>query len=82
MKTSNIIIIAFATFVLVGVLILFVDAKQHKTKNDNNFSYKEFSLPAFSVVVAEKGSDLHVDQSDSRKTSYAKTIPLNYNLSN
>ena len=77
MKTSNIIIIAFATFVLGGVLLLFVDAKQHKKKNENNFIYKEFTLPAFSVVVAEKGSDLHVDQSDSRiiKVQYDKSKP-------
>jgi len=80
MKTSNIIKIAFATFIVVGIWILFVDGKNNRKASDNNriikqnnytevegnFRYKEFPLQAFSVVVAEKGSDLHVDQSDSR----------------
>lgn len=75
MKTSNIIIVAFATFVLGGMLIKYVDAKQHKTiKAEDNFTEKEYPLPAFSVVVAEVGSDLHLDQSDSRliKVQYDK----------
>jgi hypothetical protein len=80
MKTSNIIRIAFATFILGGILILFVDGKKNRNSNNNNFNnkqnnyteedgnfrYKEFPLQEFSVVVAEKGSNLHLDQSDSR----------------
>jgi hypothetical protein len=89
MKTSNIIKIAFATFVVGGILTLFVDGKQNRRTNENdflknkrivysekdaNFSYKEFPLQAFSVVVAENGSDLHVDQSDSQ------TIKVQYDV--
>ena len=79
MKTSNIIIIAFATFILAGMLILFVDSKQHKKKQKDAISFKEYALPAFSVVVAEKGSDVHFDKSDSTfiKVEYLreKTTP-------
>ena len=74
MKTSNIIIIAFTAFIIGGMLFLFVDAKKHKKEVENNISFKEFPLAAFSVVVAEKGSDLHLDQSDSTivKVEYLK----------
>jgi hypothetical protein len=75
MKTSNIIIIAFGLFILTGMLILFADGKNHYINTKNNFTYKEFALPAFSVIVAENGSDVHVDQSDSTliKVEYNKT---------
>ncbi len=78
MKTSNIIIIAFAIFILAGMLILFVDSKQHKKKSAENISLKEFALPAFSVVVAEKGSDLHLNYSDSTfiEVEYLKDKPV------
>ena len=74
MKTSNIIIIAFAILIVGGMLFLFIDSKEHKKKVENNISFKEFPLPAFSVVVAEKGSDLHIDRSDSTivKVEYFK----------
>lgn len=78
MKTSNIIIIAFAIFILAGMLILFVDSKQHKKKSAENISIKEFALPPFSVVVAEKGSDLHLNYSDSTfiEVEYLKDKPV------
>lgn len=87
MKTSNIIIIAFATFILAGMLILFVDAKQFQKKQKAAITFKEFALPAFSVVVAEKGSDVHLDQSDSTyiKVEYLKDKPVTkkmYKVSN
>ena len=74
MKTSTIIIVAFAIFIVGGMLFLFVDAKDHKNKIENNLSFREFPLPAIKVVVAEKGSDLHIDRSDSSniKIEYAK----------
>jgi len=74
MKTSNIIIIAFAASIIGGILFLFVDAKKHKKEIENNISFKEFPLATFSVVVAEKGSDLHLDWSDSTivKVEYIK----------
>jgi hypothetical protein len=78
MKTSNIIIIALASFIVAGMLILFVDAKLHIKNLKTNVSYKEFVLPAFSVIVAEKGSNLHLDQSDSTfiKVEYLKDKPV------
>ncbi len=74
MKTSNIIILAFVIFIVSGMLFLFIDAKEHKKKVENNIKFKEFPLPAFSVIVAEKGSDLHINQSDSTnvKIEYVK----------
>jgi len=74
MKTSNIIIIAFAAFIISGMLFLFIDAKKHKKEVENNISFKEFPLATFSVIVAEKGSDLHIDWSDSTvvKVEYLK----------
>jgi len=69
MKTSNIIIIAFATFIIGGMLYLSVDAKNHKKCNIKieTVYTKEFPLSEFSVIVAEKGSDLHIDPSDITK---------------
>lgn len=74
MKTSNLIIIAFATFILAGMLVLFVDSKQYKKKQKDAITFKEYTLPSFSVVVAEKGSDVHFDMSDSTciKVEYLK----------
>lgn len=74
MKTSNKIIIAFASFIVAGMLILFADAKQHQKKQKAAITFKEYALPAFSVVVAEKGSDIHFDKSDSTfiKVEYLK----------
>lgn len=65
MKTSNIIITAFAILILGGMLFLFADSKKHKEEEKKNISYKEYPLPAFKVIVAEYHSDIHVDQSDS-----------------
>ncbi|HZK68287.1 MAG TPA: hypothetical protein VFC36_01690 [Paludibacter sp.] len=65
MKTSNIIITAFAILIVGGMLFLFADSKKHKEEEKNNISYKEYPLPAFKVIVAEYLSDIHVDRSDS-----------------
>ena len=67
MKASRIIIIAFCIFIVGGMLILYIDAKQHKKKTDNSITKKEYVLPSFNVVVAEQGTDLHLDYSDSNK---------------
>ena len=74
MKTSNIIITAFAILIVSGMLFLFIDAKDHKKKMENNLTYREFLLSAFKVVVAEKGSDLHIDRSINTiiKVEFAK----------
>src|ERR1035437_9189235 len=65
MKTSNIIITAFAILIVGGMLFLFADSKKHKEEEKNNISYKEYPLPSFKVIVAEEASDIHVDRSDS-----------------
>ena len=65
MKTSNIIITAFAILIVGGMLFLFADSQKHKDEEKNKISYKEYPLPAFKVIVAEYHSDIHVDRSDS-----------------
>ena len=76
MKTSNIIITAFAILIVGGMLFLFADSKKHKEEEKNNISYKEYPLPAFKVIVAEYLSDIHVDRSDSTLMSieYVKGV--------
>jgi len=65
MKISNIIIIAFAIAVLASMLVLFVDAKNHQNYKDPNIEMKSFPLSDFSVVIAEKSSDIHLNPSDT-----------------
>ena len=67
MKASRIIIIAFCIFIVGGMLILYIDAWQHKKKSSNSITKKEYVLPSFNVVVAEQGADLHLYYSDSSK---------------
>lgn len=70
MKKSNIIIIAFGLFLVGGMLTLYVDSKYHNYEKDQEMTKnKEILLPLFSVIVAEKGSDLHIEQSDTNKLS-------------
>jgi len=70
MKKSNIIIIAFSLFLIGGMLTLFIDSKYHIDERPGVFTKnKDVILPPFSVIVAEKNSDLHVEQSDSNKLS-------------
>jgi len=68
MKKSNITIIAFGLFLVGGMLALFVGSKYHNYEKDQELTKnKEVLLPPFSVIVAEKGSDLHIEQSDTNK---------------
>jgi len=70
MKTSNIIAIALGIFIVGGMLTYFIDQKIYEVNHTNpNALRKDISLPPFSVIVAEKNSDLHVEQSDSNKLS-------------
>lgn len=69
MKTSKIIIIAFFTFIIAGMLTLFTSSKMHEKYTEQNIYHKEFALPEFSVIVAEKGADIHIDHSDTSKVS-------------
>ena len=78
MKTSNIIITAFAILIVGGMLFLFADSKKHKDEEKNKISYKEYPLPSFKVIVAEEASDIHVDRSDSNvmRVEYVKGIKI------
>jgi len=67
MKISRIIIIAFAAFVLGSILILFIDSKKHKINEVTEAEMKSFALENFSVLVAEKSADIHVDYANSNK---------------
>lgn len=67
MKTSRIIIIAFFTCIVAGMLALFAITKNHEEYSKKNVYTKEFALPEFSVVVAEQGADLHIDHSNGSK---------------
>lgn len=67
MKKSNIILIAFAVFIVGSTLLLFIDGKKHKNdKPDKGFKEITYQqAPAFSVIVTEKGADVHIDFSDT-----------------
>lgn len=67
MKKSNIILSAFAVFIVGSTLLLFIDGKKHKNEvNDKGF--KEITYrhtPDFKVIVTEEDADVHIDFSDT-----------------
>lgn len=73
MKTSNKIVIATATYIVGGILILFVSTKNHKVKGGKDLridaleTLKEVNLPRFSTIVVSRDADVHIEQSDSNK---------------
>ncbi|HEY5590301.1 MAG TPA: hypothetical protein VIK55_04715 [Paludibacter sp.] len=70
MKKSSIIAIAWGIFVVGGLLTYLIDQRIYENNvTPLNALWKKIELPSFSVIVAEKGSDLHVEQSDSNKLS-------------
>ena len=76
MKTSNIIITALAILITGAIFFLVADSKRHVEEEKNKISYKEYPLPSFRVIVAEAGSDIHVDRSDSTfmRVEYVKGV--------
>jgi hypothetical protein len=88
MKISRIIIISFVVFVVGSTLLLLIDSKNHKTsENVIEYQYKTEKLGDFSVLVAQVGSDVHVNSSDTNTIDieYTTKEPLNkemYKLSN
>ena len=67
MKKSNIILIAFAVFIVGSTLVLYIDGAKHKNDTPNK-GFKEITYqpaPAFSVIVTEKDADVHIDFSDT-----------------
>jgi hypothetical protein len=65
MKTSNIIITAFAILLVGSMFFLFADAVKHTKEEIAKISFKEYPLPSFKVIVAEKGSDVNIVRSDT-----------------
>ncbi|MDD3080275.1 MAG: hypothetical protein PHH37_14405 [Paludibacter sp.] len=83
MKISRIIIISFIAFVLISILVLFIDSKNHKDDRLRKGSeIKTENLSDFSVLVAEDGSDIHVNQKDTNKINieYSEEKPIVKNL--
>lgn len=67
MKKSNIILIAFAVFIVGSTLVLYIDGAKHKNDTPDK-GFKEITYqpaPAFSVIVTEKDADVHIDFSDT-----------------
>ncbi|MFC3333930.1 hypothetical protein [Flavobacterium palustre] len=59
MKTSNIILISFLTFLFGGITLLFIGSKYYKgIDNKADFAIQEKKTAPFSVVVAEPGAYL------------------------
>ncbi|HEY5498961.1 MAG TPA: hypothetical protein VIK20_01120 [Bacteroidales bacterium] len=70
MKKSSIIAIAWGIFVVGGLLTYLIDQRIYEDKKIKpNALMKDIELPPFSVIVAERNSDLHVEQSNSNKLS-------------
>ena len=66
MKTSNIIITAFAILLVGSMFFLFADTVKHTKNEIAKISFKEYPLPTnFKVIVAEKGSDVNIVRSDT-----------------
>ncbi|HEY6915071.1 MAG TPA: hypothetical protein VI413_10380 [Paludibacter sp.] len=66
MKKSNIILIAFSVFILASILVLFIFGKKHNDEEKiNHIRYTQLS--PFSVIVTEKGADVHIDFSDTAR---------------
>ncbi len=63
MKKSNIIVIAFSAFIVISILIFYIDGKKHTKKDDTKF--ETVQLPDFSVIVVEDNADVHISQSDT-----------------
>lgn len=71
MKTSNIIIIGFFTFLLAGMLTLTISAKSHEKDVSKEYMEKANTnitkLPSFSVIVGQPGSVFHIQQSSDNR---------------
>lgn len=83
MKISNIIIISFVSFVLACTIALFISSAKHKPdKEKNDILIKMDELEAFTVLIAEEGTDIHINQSDSNFITfeYSDEKPLSSKL--
>jgi len=65
MKFSNIIALTLSVIVIVSILVLFTDAKNHENYIDPNIEMKTFPLSEFSVIVVGQGAIVHVDYAKS-----------------
>jgi len=72
MKTSNYILIAFFSFIIGSILVLFIAAIGHENKSyggsyEDVVVQKEYSLEDFSVIVIEP--ETHIEFNSSEKNS-------------
>jgi len=87
MKTSTKYIIAFLTFVLVGILTLFIVTRNHVETPPKLFK-EEFSLPNFSVIVSGPQTRFYIESGDTNKLtiSYPGKVkdsrPISYFVKN
>ena len=65
MKRSNILLIAFFSLVFVSILYLYITAKNNEKQNSSNIVKSEDALPPSAVVVAESGSQVSIQLTDS-----------------
>lgn len=69
MKKSTIIAAAFGAFIVLSILVFYIDAKNHEGKETKwcELNRKEFKINDFKVLVAEKGAEVHFIPSDTAK---------------
>ena len=81
MKTSNYILLSFFIFLFGGITLLFVFSKSRSGDYSGaNFKIKEKKISSFSVVVAEPGANLNLNNGDQNKMtqSYNKNAIPNF----
>lgn len=69
MKRSNIIILAFITFVVAGILVLFIYSSQHETYTLKDLKKTEVPLSGFKVIVANESS-MKIDIQSAKENKF------------
>ena len=73
MKTSNYILIAFFSFIIGSILVLFIAAVGHEDDSyggHTDSEKKEYSLEDFSVIVTESNLRVHFNSSENNSLSF------------
>lgn len=81
MKTSNIILLSFLSFLFGGITFLFIGSKYYKgIDNKADFSIQEKKTAPFSVVVAERGAFFYLRNAKENKIvqTYKKGSVANF----
>ena len=87
MKTSNIISVAFITFVLAGMITMYVVTKNHDISIYKNLYKEKIALESFSVIVADNQSRIYIESGDSNLVTLSylgdkKVLPSQYLIKN